>query len=110
MPQTDPRTALLLDEVYAALLKRNYAALPALSAALAIELDHPSERLDQTALQIIRRKADRNAATLSAVQRGIRSAVRRLTDIKSAANGLVTYDRAGRKLEQQTAHGLAARF
>ena len=110
MPRTDPRAAVLLDEVHAALSKRDYAALPGLSAALAAELDHPSEKLDQAALQVIRRKADRNAATLIAIQRGIRSAVRRLTEIKSVSNGLVTYDRAGRKLEQQNTHGLAARF
>lgn len=110
MPPTDPRAALLLDEVHKALVRRDYAALPALTVALAAELDHPSENLDQTALHVIRRKADRNAATLSAVQRGIKSAVRRLTEIRSASNGLVTYDRTGRKQEQQTTHGLTARF
>ena len=110
MPVTDPRAARLLDEVHAALLRRDYAALPELSAALTRELDHPSHTLDQAALQVIRQKANRNAATLSAVQRGIRSALRRLTEIRSVSNGLVTYDRAGRKQEQRNDHGLAARF
>lgn len=106
----DPRAARLLDEMHAALLKHNYAALPALSAALGLELAEPSEKLDLAALQLIRQKAYRNAATLSAVQRGIRAAVRRLTDIRSVSGGLVTYDRSGRRLEQQTGHELAARF
>lgn len=110
MPGNDPLAARLLDEVHAALLRRDYAALPALSAALAAELDQPSEKLDLAAFQVIRTKADRNAATLSAVQRGIRAAVRRLTEIKSVSNGLVTYDRAGRKQEQPIAGGLAARL
>ena len=110
MQVIDPRAARLLDAVHAALLLRDYAALPALTAALEAELDHPSEKLDAAGLQMIRRKADRNAATLMAVQRGIRSAVRRLTEIKSVSTGLVTYDRSGRKLEQPSAQGLAARF
>lgn len=110
MAPTDPRAARLLDEVNAALLKHDYAALPALSAALAAELDNPSEKLDPSALYIIRQKADRNAAILSAVQRGIRAAVRRLTEIKSVSNGLVTYDRSGRRLEQQNTPGMAARY
>jgi hypothetical protein len=107
---TEPRAARLLDEVHAALMTRDYAALPTLSAALGLELDRPSEPLDLAALEVIRRKAQRNAATLSAVQRGIRTAVRRLAEIRSVSQGLVTYDRSGRKLEQETPHGLTARF
>ncbi len=110
MPQIEPRAALLLDDVHAALLRRDYAALPALNAALAKELDHPSEKLDTVAVQVIRRRAERNAMTLTAIQRGIRAAVRRIAEIRSVSTGLVTYDRSGRKQEQSTGQGLAARF
>lgn len=108
--RNDPRAALLLDEVHAALLRRDYEALPALSEALAKELDHPSEKLDMQGLQTIRHRAERNAGTLTAIQRGIRAAVRRINDIRSASAGMVTYDRSGRKQEEQTGQGLAARF
>lgn len=105
-----PRAALLLDEVQAAVLRHDYGALPDLSAALEQELARPSQRLDAVALMVIRQKADRNAATLLAVQRGIKAALRRITEIKSVSKGLVTYDRSGRKAEAPTGQGLAARF
>ena len=105
-----PCAAVLLDEVQAAVLRRDYNALAGLSAALATELDRPSQPLDAAALGVIKRKADRNAATLLAVQRGIKAALRRLAEIRSVSKGLVTYDRAGRKAELATGQALAARF
>lgn len=110
MSETLARAARLLDDVHAALQAHDYAALPALTAALTVALDDPGEKLDMKALQTIRRKADRNASTLLAVQGGIRAALRRLDDIRSVSNGLVTYDRSGRRQEQQAVQGLAARF
>ena len=79
MRKSEPHAAVLLDEVHAVLLRQDYAALATLAAALEQELDHPSQKLDSAALSIIQRKANRNAATLIAVQRGIRAALRQIT-------------------------------
>lgn len=100
----------MLDEVHAVLMRHDYAGLETLAAALEDELDHPSQTLDSAALAIIRRKANRNAATLIAVQRGIRAALRRITEIHSVSNSLVTYDRSGRREEKWNSSELAARY
>lgn len=110
MASSEPRAAALLDELHAALLRKDYNILAELGAALSRELDQPSQKLDAEALAVIRRKADRNAATLIAIQRGIRAAMRRLAEIKSVSNGMSTYDRSGRKYEDQKLRGLAARY
>lgn len=109
MLANDPRGPALLDDIHTALLRHDYAALADLGAALEHELDHPRQPLDQTALDQIRRKADRNAASLIAVQRGIRAAVRRLAEIRSVSNGMVTYDRSGRR-QETVAKGLTQRL
>ncbi|MBI1169864.1 hypothetical protein GC209_00555 [bacterium] len=110
MSANEPRAAALLDEVHAVLLRQDYDGLAQLAASLEQELDHPSQTLDAEALAIIRRKADRNALTLLAVQRGIRAAVRRITEIRSVANGLVTYDLGGRREEKSSGSDLKARY
>lgn len=110
MPANEPRAAVLLDDIHATLLRRDYAALPALEAALTAELDRPSRKLDAAGLATIRRRADRNAATLVAVQRGIRAALRRIAEIKSVSAGTGTYDRSGRRAEPTTGRNLAARL
>lgn len=110
MTTHEPRAAMLLDEVHAALMRKDYSVLADLGAALGRELDQPGEKLDAAALAIIKRKADRNAATLLAIQRGIRAALRRIAEIKSVSNGMSTYDRSGRKYEDQQGRGLAARY
>ena len=109
-PPNNSRAAVLLDEVQAAVLRRDYGMLAELSAALETELNHPSQTLTAADLSMIRQKANRNATTLLAVQRGIRAALRRITEIKSVSNGLVTYDRSGRKAETKSGTGMAARF
>ncbi len=93
----DPRAALILDDIHAALLRHDYQALGPLGAALEVELDHPSQKLDARAVAVIRARADRNAATLQATSRGIKAALRRLAEVKQVARSLVTYDRAGRR-------------
>ena len=110
MPADNPRAASLLDAVHAALQQRNYSALAELSRALEQELAHPATPLTGAALAIIHQKAQRNAATLLAVQRGIRSALRRIAEVKSASTGLVTYDLNGKRLQNAGGTGLAARF
>jgi hypothetical protein len=106
----DPIAAQLLDQVYAALLRSDYGVLEGLTAKLERELQGPSEQLSEARLQIIRRKADRNAACLLAAQRGIKSARRRLADIRSTSSGLVTYDRSGRRAEVSESRNLAQRL
>lgn len=109
MPVSEPRTAAVLDEIHEALLQRNYGQLPALSKSLQEALAQPAQKLDAAALTIIRRKADRNAATLIAVQRGIRAAVRRIAEIRSVSDGMVSYDKSGRRHET-AAKSLAQRL
>ena len=92
----DPKAALLLDEIHGALLRHDYPALGPLGEALEAELDQPSQRLDAAAVTLIRAKAARNAATLRATTQGIRSALRRLAEVRQVARGMVTYDRSGR--------------
>ena len=111
MPQTDvPNAAQLLDRVYQAILRSDYAALGGFSAELERELQSPSDKITDAGLHLIHRKADRNAAVLLAAQRGIRSARRRLAEIRTTASGLVTYDRSGRRAEVSESRNLAQRL
>jgi hypothetical protein len=109
-PRAEPLAAQLLDQVYAALLKSDYAALAGLSARLEKEMQTPSEKLTEARLRIITRKAERNAACLLAAQRGIKAARRRLSEIRSSGAGLVTYDRSGRRAEVTEGRNLAQRL
>ena len=108
--QTQPVAAQLLDLVYQAMLVSDYDALPALSASLEQELDGPSAKITEIGLQTIRQKAARNAAILLAAQKGIRSAQRRLDELRQAALGLVTYDRSGRRAEVSEGRSLTQRL
>jgi len=94
MTQPVNPAASLLDDIHKRLLLRQYDQLAALSVALETALTQP-QKLDAAALALIRSKAQRNAATLIAVQRGIRAAVRRVAEIRSVSSGLVTYDTSG---------------
>ncbi len=109
-PPTAPRAAVLLDCVYDALLTSDYALLDGLSASLERELQNPSAPMTENGLQVIRHKAVRNAALLMAAQRGIRSARRRLSEIRTTAGGLVTYDRGGRRAEVGQGRNLTQRL
>lgn len=110
MTRSDPRAARLLDDIHAMLLAQDYAALPELEQALEAELANPAEKPDAAALAIIRARAERNAATLTAVQRGIRSALRRLAEIRSVSDGMVTYDRSGRHETAMQGRNLTTRL
>lgn len=107
---TEPRAAQLLDLVYAALLRSDYAALPDMAEQLEQELRTPNLTLTATHMAIIRRKAERNGACLMAAQRGVKAARRRLAEIRSTAAGLVTYDRKGRRTEASESRNLAQRL
>lgn len=110
MTRSEPRAARLLDDIHAALLRQDYAALTDLELALEGELTRPAERPDAVALAAIRARAQRNATTLIAVQRGIRSALRRLSEIRSVTDGMVTYDRNGRHESSSQGRNLATRL
>jgi hypothetical protein len=86
----------LLDDIQAALLRHDYAALAPLGAALETELDSPSAPLDAKGVALIRDRARRNEATLTATARGIRAAMRRLSEMRQVGRSIVTYDRSGR--------------
>jgi hypothetical protein len=99
----------LLDQMHAAILVADFAALGQLAAALedALEmLKHP----DQHFLQQISRKAARNAACLKAAGRGVRAAMRRVAEVRQTAAGLVTYDGAGKRAEHVGPGKFARRF
>ena len=108
MQPLNPTAASLLDDIHQRLLARQYDQLPALSLALERALT-PPQKLDAAALSLLHAKAQRNAATLIAVQRGIRAAVRRVAEIRSVSTGLVTYDKSGLR-QEATSFGVAQRL
>jgi hypothetical protein len=105
----EPRAAELLDRIHDALRAADYAALSALEQSLLQEIARPAA-LSAADLQLIRHRAERNAACLVAAQRGIRAARRRLAEIRGAASGLVTYDRAGKRAEVTESRSLVQRL
>ena len=109
-PLPDPRAAQLLDQVYDALLRSDYAALPAMTELLELELRNPAQPLNALQLRMIHRKAERNGACLMAAERGVKAARRRIAEIRSTAMGLVTYDRTGRRAEVTESRNLAQRL
>lgn len=114
MPTNDPGAAQaatqLLDLAYEALLKSDFAALGGLSERLERELARGAARFGEAELRAIRQKANRNAVVLLAAQRGIRSARRRLEEIRDTAQGLVTYDRSGKRASVSEHRSLAQRL
>lgn len=99
----------LLDQMHVAILVADFGTLaqltPPLETALA-GLRQP----DQALLQRISRKAARNATCLQAAGRGVRAALRRLTEVRQNAAGLVTYDGAGKRAEYGGPGQMARRF
>lgn len=104
-PQTDVVTRMMaiLDAVRAALTTAEYDKLDALTTAMAQELallERPGQtRVARPALLRLQVRADRNAACLLAATRGMKSARRRIEEIRAARSGLVTYDLRGRRAE-----------
>ncbi len=106
----------LLDAIHRALLCADLAALrhltPALETAIAglQAVAAPPGTPARRDLERLRRKAGRNAACALAAGRGVRAAGRRLAEIRQAAAGLVTYDRAGHRRESPETPGQTRRF
>ena len=110
MLPVDSKAAQLLDAVYAALQNSDFAQLESLGSNLLREIEQPAVPYDETGLQLIRRRAERNARCLQAAQRGIKAARRRLDDIHRAVGGLTTYDRTGKRAEVTASRVLAQRL
>jgi hypothetical protein len=100
----------LLDQVYAAVMKADYPALDGIDDQIAAHLTELGAPRDTALLARLQQKAARNAICLQAAGRGIRSAVRRLEEVRRANLGLATYDGKGRRVETGGQHRLRERF
>ena len=108
---SDSRACALLDFVHQALLKGDYAALPALNTALFAEVEAlQGDGVRRSTLEAVASRARRNEMCLLAAQRGIRAAQRRLNDIRTAGSSLVTYDQNGRRAEVVAGRDLARKL
>lgn len=92
------RLSAELDRVYRVLRSGKLDGLAAATQALEAELAR-LDPVDAAGLDLLRHKAQRNAACLDAAARGIRAARRRLSEIRMIENGLGTYDDKGRRDE-----------
>jgi hypothetical protein len=87
----------LLDRVFAALMAGDLASLPEHVAALEAWSPDGLAGLGVGHLGRLRAKAERNASCLEAAGRGLRAAQRRLAEIRTAGQGLQTYDGQGQR-------------
>jgi hypothetical protein len=102
MPQTKAeRLISALDAAFESLRSGRNDGLGRLSDALEAEAATPGD-VDATELEVIRRKAQRNAACLEAAARGVRSAQRRLAELRGIEGGGATYDARGRREDGPT--------
>ncbi len=104
------RMAHLLDGVHDALMRADYAPLAGLTVGIEAELARLEDRRDGAALLRVRARAERNEVCLQAAQRGVRSARRRLEEIRAARSGLITYDDKGRRCVPQAGAEMVKRF
>jgi hypothetical protein len=86
----------LLDDIHAALLDGDVAATAPLSVRMESILG-TTQSLSNHDLHLIRAKAARNAITLKAAMQGVRSAQRRLKELREAASGHRTYGPKGHR-------------
>jgi hypothetical protein len=94
-----------LDRIYALLRDGNLAELRSALAHLEADLGSahvPGAPVSEMALAGLRRKAERNAACLKGSARGLRSARRRIAEVRAAATGLGAYDAQGQRLDEAT--------
>ena len=92
------RLSAELDRVYQVLRSGTLEGLAAATQALEAELAR-LDPLDAAGLDLLRHKAQRNAACLDAAARGVRAARRRLAEIRTIESGLGIYDDKGRRDE-----------
>jgi hypothetical protein len=104
------RIEALMDDMQRALIAADYTTLQRTTALLEAATAQVRPQWDRATLERLRRRADRNAACALAAGRGVRAALNRLTEIRQAAAGLVTYDEKGKRASPAAAAGLNRRF
>jgi hypothetical protein len=95
-----------LDRIFAMVRDGNLGDLKAALSRLEADLDPvvvPGVPVSEQVLAGLRRKAERNAACLKGAARGLRSAHRRIAEVRAAATGLGAYDAKGQRLEPAAA-------
>lgn len=100
----------LLDQAHGAVMAADFARLTSLGAELEQALARFDPGRDAALLVRVRHKAARNAACILAAGRGVRSAARRLEEVRCAASGLVTYDGNGKRARITSGGALSQRF
>lgn len=94
-----------LDRIFALLRDGNLADLAAALSDLEAALGGAPVAgvpVGERTLAGLRRKAERNAACLKGAARGLRSARRRIAEVRAAATGLGAYDARGQRLDAAT--------
>ncbi len=102
----------ILDREKEAVLSGNLDALHGMVAEKAAVINRiRQDRLTESRLEILRRKARRNRALLEAAQKGIASVLRQMRTPSGPARSFQTYDVNGtsRKLESLKRNGLEKR-
>ena len=105
----DDSVEQVLDQMHAAILHADFAALALLTPRLEAAMS-ALQRPNQAALDRIATKAARNGTCLQAAGRGIRAALRRVNEVRQTATGLVTYDGAGKRAAFGGPGQMARRF
>jgi len=101
----------LLDRMHAAVLAGDIRDLATAAPELEAVLADFATLGDRGLGERLRRKAARNATCLQAAARGLRAARRRIAEIRSARDGLQTYDGHGKRTDMPQGTGrLAQRF
>lgn len=100
----------LMDQMHAALISADFMKLEEISPALEAALEDLPQTNDQALIARLHKKAMRNAATAQAAGRGVRAAIRRLSDVRQNAAGLVTYTEKGKRAAYESQGELSRRF
>jgi hypothetical protein len=91
-----------LDRIFAMVRGGDLGDLGAALSELEAEQGRPTmpgTLASEAILAGLRRKAERNAACLKGAARGLRSAHRRIAEVRAAATGLGAYDAKGQRLQ-----------
>jgi O-methyltransferase involved in polyketide biosynthesis len=108
---TQPRSATdILDQMHSAILRADFDTLGSLSPALEGLLSQLDQIKDKSVLTKIKNKCARNEACLLAAGRGLRSAQRRVAELRGASQGFSTYDGTGKRAQHGLPNSLALRF
>ncbi|MDP4032547.1 MAG: hypothetical protein Q8P60_06835 [Pseudorhodobacter sp.] len=97
-----------LDRMHQAVLAGEFENVAALEPKIEALISGLTELTDRSLSQRLASKAARNATCLQAAARGLRAALRRLAEIRSACDGLQTYDGLGKRAEVRHSVGRLA--